>query len=280
MSWVLVGWAAHHSSARSSVHPVAQRQAAAFLEQGLFPATTLLLLSGAVVACLGFADDISTVRPSVRFAVEVVAALAVAFGGVALTVFDPTRVPIVGTHGIAGMVIFASFVVFFVVGAINAVNMQDGLDGLAGGVAAVSCIGFFAVGSWSGQSIIAVAALSLGAALAGFLVFNFNPASVFMGDNGSYFVGLVIAGLGLLVLFKQGSLAGLAGGVLLVGLPVFDAAFAVVRRVAKGVSPFEGDRSHFYDLLCQRGLGTRAVALTCYALQAVFVAAGVALLLS
>jgi hypothetical protein len=82
------------------------------------------------------------------------------------------------------------------------------------------------------------------------------------------------------VTLESATWRGVAGGVLVVGAPVFDAAFAVVRRLARGVSPFAGDRSHFYDLLARRGLSTRAVALVCYAVQAALVAAGVALLIS
>lgn len=227
------------------------------------PAIGRTLAIGLGVALLGFRDDVSTIPPLVRLAAEMLV------GALAVTLFDASRFPL----GAGAFVVFA---IVYVVGAINAVNMQDGLDGLAGGVALVSCAGFAAVG----DPFVTAVALALAGALVGFLVYNFNPASVFMGDNGSYLLGFLVAVMALAVTVADGTWKGVAAGVLLVGVPVFDAAFAIVRRLARGVSPFHGDRSHFYDLLSQRGLSTRAVALASYAIQAVFVAAGVALLLS
>ena len=236
---------------------------AAAVRPGLAAPIGLVLAIGAGVAALGFRDDVSTIPPALRLAAELLA------GGLAVMLFDASRF----RFGAAAFVLFAAF---YVVGAINAVNMQDGLDGLAGGVVLVSCAGFAVVG----DPLVTAVALALAGALVGFLVYNFNPASVFMGDNGSYLLGFLIATMAISVTVADGTWRGVAAGVLLVGVPVFDAAFAIVRRLARGVSPFEGDRSHFYDLLAQRGLSTRAVALASYAIQAAFVAAGVALLVS
>jgi UDP-GlcNAc:undecaprenyl-phosphate/decaprenyl-phosphate GlcNAc-1-phosphate transferase len=164
----------------------------------------------------------------------------------------------------------------YVVGAMNAVNMLDGLDGMAGGVALIGCAGFGVVGVQLGQRLTVALALALGGSLAAFLVYNYHPASVFMGDNGSYFVGFMIATMALLLLFARGSWRSIPGTVLLVGMPVFDAGFAIVRRLRRGVSPFSGDRSHFYDYLAGRGLSTRAVAVVSYALQTCSVSLGAA----
>jgi UDP-GlcNAc:undecaprenyl-phosphate GlcNAc-1-phosphate transferase len=234
----------------------------------------LVFAAGAAVSALGFADDVSTVRPVVRFAIEAAAAALLAVGGLAVGLFASKLFG----PGAVGLAAFGLFAVFYVVGAINAVNMQDGLDGLAGGVVFVSAIGFAVVAVEMRSPVVLVLALALAAALSAFLVYNFNPASVFMGDNGSYFLGLLVATMALAVTTSQGGWRGLAGGILLVGAPVFDAAFAIVRRLARGVSPLTGDRSHFYDLLAQRGLSTKAVALVCYTIQTALVASGVALL--
>jgi UDP-GlcNAc:undecaprenyl-phosphate GlcNAc-1-phosphate transferase len=234
---------------------------AAVTEPMLATAIGTVLAVGVGVAALGFRDDVATIPPVVRLAVELLA------GGLAATLFDAAGFPF-------GAAAFAVFAAVYVVGAINAVNMLDGLDGLAGGVVLVSCAGFAVVG----DRFVAAVALALAGALVGFLVYNFNPASVFMGDNGSYLLGFLVATMALAVTVADGTWRGLLAGVLLVGAPVLDAAFAIVRRLARGVSPFEGDRSHFYDLLVQRGMSTRAIALTSYAIQAALVAAGVALL--
>lgn len=231
----------------------------------------LIVAVGACVAALGFRDDVATVPPLVRLTIEIVAAVTLALAGRSLGVFHA---------GSSGTLLFVILAVLFVVGAINAVNMQDGLDGLAGGVVALSCVGFAWMAASTGNGLLLALAVSLGGAVAAFLVFNSHPASVFMGDNGSYLVGLVVGTMALTVALADGTLRGLLGAALLVGAPVFDAAFAITRRVAHGVSPFTGDRSHFYDLLSQHGLAPRSVALVCYGVQAVLVASGLALLLS
>jgi UDP-GlcNAc:undecaprenyl-phosphate/decaprenyl-phosphate GlcNAc-1-phosphate transferase len=236
----------------------------------------LIMLLGVSIAMLGLRDDRSTVRPLMRLAVELAAGMILAVGGFALGLFD-TR--LIASAGMAGILLASIFIIVCVAGAINAVNMLDGMDGLAGGVALISCVGFAIVGARLDQWLALALAVALGGALAGFLVYNFHPASVFMGDNGSYFVGFMLATISLLLGFAGGTIWSFVGSVMLIGAPVFDAAFAVVRRLRRGVSPFAGDRSHFYDYLARHGLSTRAVALFSYAIQAGFVGTGAMLFL-
>jgi UDP-GlcNAc:undecaprenyl-phosphate GlcNAc-1-phosphate transferase len=122
-------------------------------------------------------------------------------------------------------------------------------------------------------------ALALGGALVGFLVYNLPPASVFMGDNGSYFLGFLSASLALILTVEGGTTRHVIGGVLMVGVPVFDAALAVGRRLSRGVSPFRGDRGHFYDYLAMRGLPIPAVTAIGWAIQLISVGSGLMLLL-
>jgi UDP-GlcNAc:undecaprenyl-phosphate GlcNAc-1-phosphate transferase len=250
-----------------------------FLSQsfpGVAPRFVLIASLSCVVSALGFCDDRFNVRPLTRLAVEVLVGVAFAVG---LCLIPPFGGGWVAGKGPVGLALFVPFVVLLVAGAINAVNMQDGLDGLAGGVALISCAGLAAAGVVLSQEVAAGLAFALGGALSAFLVYNFHPASVFMGDNGSYLVGFVVAAASLNLIVAKPTLAGVGGGVLLIGLPVFDALFAVIRRVGKGRSPFAGDRSHFYDLLAQRGFTVRQVAFINYSLQLLIVGAGLALLL-
>ena len=235
----------------------------------------LIVGLGIGVALLGWSDDRFTVKPRVRLMIELVAGVGLAMGGFAFGLFPkPTMILSNSiTYAVA-----AAFIVFVVVGAINAVNMQDGMDGLAGGVTLLSCIGFAWVGMYLEMWLVMILACGLGAALLAFLFYNFHPASVFMGDNGSYFVGFMVATLALTVSFARGEVRSLAGSILLIGVPVFDAAFAIARRMRRGVSPFTGDRSHFYDYLAKRGLTTRQVAGVSYALQTLFVGLGILLI--
>ncbi len=236
----------------------------------------LLLALGA--AALGFCDDRFNVRPSVRLTVEIAIGWAFAVMGVVTDLFAGVWLKAL-SWGATGYALMIAFVIFFVAGAINAINMQDGMDGLAGGVALISCVGFTVVALSLNQFLVFALALSMGGSLAAFLIYNFHPASVFMGDNGSYFLGFLLAAMALISAFANPGVMSLAGAALMIGAPVFDAAFAVIRRLRRGVSPLAGDRSHFYDYLARRGLSVRKVALISYALQTGFVSVGAAILM-
>ncbi|MEW6212794.1 MAG: MraY family glycosyltransferase [Acidobacteriota bacterium] len=229
-------------------------------------------------AALGFCDDRFNVRPAVRLMVEIAIGWALAVAGIATDLFVGVWWQ-VAIRGAAGYALIIVLVIFFVAGAINAINMQDGMDGLAGGVALISCIGFAVVGLSLNRFLIVALSLSLAGSLAAFLIYNFHPASVFMGDNGSYFLGFMLAAMALISAFTNPGAANFAGAVLMIGVPVFDAAFAIIRRLARGMSPLAGDRSHFYDYLARRGLSIRKVAFVSYALQTGFVSAGAAILI-
>jgi UDP-GlcNAc:undecaprenyl-phosphate GlcNAc-1-phosphate transferase len=232
-----------------------------------------ILLLGLSAAALGFCDDRFNVRPSLRLVVEIAIGWAFAVAGSVTGLFAGT-LSRTADWDASSYIAMILLVIFFVAGAINAINMQDGMDGLAGGVALISCLGFAFVGLSLDQFLIFALALSLGGSLAAFLIYNFHPASVFMGDNGSYFLGFMLAAMALISVSASGNAMKLVGGALMIGAPVFDAAFAIIRRVARGISPLAGDRSHFYDYLAKRGLPVRKVALVSYALQTGFVSLG------
>ncbi len=163
-----------------------------------------------------------------------------------------------------------------VVALINAVNLLDGLDGLASGVVLASAAGFAAIGG-PGFPL----AVSLAGALLGFLWFNRPPARIYLGDSGSYFLG---ATLGVLVAGALDSADGGSGGgavwvivPLLVAVPLADTAIAIVRRARARRPIFDGDRSHVYDQLVDRGRSRVQAVMCCIAAQAVFAGAGVGL---
>jgi UDP-GlcNAc:undecaprenyl-phosphate GlcNAc-1-phosphate transferase len=244
----------------------------------VFSAVTLaadvpfVLATACGVAALGFRDDVAATSPIARLAVEGVAGLCLAAGGLGLGLFQAA-----GSHVAAalGIVVLGAF---YVVGGVNAVNMQDGIDGLAGGMVLISCAGYAWLGIATGRDAMVAVALALGGALVGFLVYNLPPASVFMGDNGSYFLGFLSASLALILTVEGGTTRHVIGGVLMVGVPVFDGALAVGRRLSRGVSPFRGDRSHFYDYLAMRGLPIPAVTAIGWAIQLISVGSGLMLL--
>jgi UDP-GlcNAc:undecaprenyl-phosphate GlcNAc-1-phosphate transferase len=206
-----------------------------------------LLLASSVVLVLGLVDDRRGVDPGTRLVVEIGAAL--------ILILD-----LPGNPGIIFYLLGGALVVF----AINAVNLFDGLDGLVGSVALVTALGLAAVAQGRGGDVMT--ALTLAAALAGFLILNWHPARVFLGDAGAYFVGLYLADLILSI--SDGSVELiLTSGFL--GVLAIDLLVTLLRRKLNNRPLFTGDRSHIYDQLRDRGMSVPAVALLAAATQAV-----------
>lgn len=207
----------------------------------------------------GFLDDIRGVSPILRLAAQIGAGSLLCYGG--------WRLPLSGA-GTFGLVAVCSFVVLFS----NAFNFLDGSDGLCAGVAAVVALAYVALPGAAPSSLRHVVAWSLLGASAGFLIPNFPPAKIFMGDSGSTVLGFTVAYLALD--FYRANAMRLTSSIiffpiLLASLPLLDAALAILRRLRRGRSVLKGDRHHVYDLLLAAGWSSRKVALTCYALTAI-----------
>ncbi|MBI4821012.1 MAG: undecaprenyl/decaprenyl-phosphate alpha-N-acetylglucosaminyl 1-phosphate transferase [Deltaproteobacteria bacterium] len=217
----------------------------------LTPHAQLPVLGAAwVLALLGFLDDRSGLGISIRVGAEAAAGAGLFFVGAAF----------------AGDVAWAlPLSILAAIGCVNALNMLDGIDGLAGGLAAIAALGFAVVFALLKDLPGASFAIALAAACLGFLVFNFHPARIFMGDCGSYFLGFALFVL-LARLQRTSELMGLGAGLLIIGVLVGDSTWAMIRRVRAGRSPFDGDREHLYDRLIERGLSVRKTVLVMYGL--------------
>ena len=167
---------------------------------------------------------------------------------------------------------------FYIIGAMTSVNMQDGIDGLAGSLAGITLIGFVVLSLVFGNLFFASLAIGLLGGIVGFLVFNWNPAKVFMGDSGSHLLGFLLAVLAIGFTGNPFLSEGkFFGPVFMIGLPVFDAALAISRRLISGQSPFLGDRRHLYDILLLRGLSVKRTVFVCCIIQVVMVILGIAI---
>ena len=231
-----------------------------------------MVLAGLLIIMLGLADDWKWKKsgsPYLKLFFQFLAGFLVIFIlAKQNTDFEFTVAPVFGAL-VAGV---------YIVGSMNAMNMEDGMDGLAGGLSAISLIGFFALSIHSKSLYPMMLSSVLFGSVLGFLNFNRRPASIFLGDNGSHFLGFALAVFA--ITFTNNPLNDprrFIGPILVIGMPVFDCLFAIVRRTLKGKSPFYGDRSHFYDLLNQRGAGVGKTVLICYGIQSIIVAAGVLL---
>ncbi len=237
-----------------------------------------LLVAGTIVLLVGLADDIWGVNPWVKLLGHTGAALVAAIGfGISIDavsnpfgetfVFSTTQWTLaLGSWSVTVNVVAVALTVVWLVGMTNTMNLLDGLDGLSSGVAAIAAVIMFfvAAGPNVNQPDTALISLILAGACLGYLVYNFYPAKIFNGDSGAYFLGMTI---GILAIFSG---AKLATAMLVLGLPIVDTFWAVVRRVAAGRSPFSADRGHIHHLLLDVGLSQPQAVLVIYAFSIVF----------
>jgi UDP-GlcNAc:undecaprenyl-phosphate/decaprenyl-phosphate GlcNAc-1-phosphate transferase len=221
----------------------------------------MVSLSLLLVWGTGLIDDLFGLSTSIRLIIQATAGVLVWRAG--------WSVPI----GHAGWNLLAT--VLFIICFINALNMLDGADGLAAGVSSIVVIGFIFLTSQYLDPWGRAVEFSLLGSCIGFLLFNFPPAKLFMGDSGSNVLGFVLSVLALNFYRRtSANYVSLLVPILFAGIPLLDAAFAVVRRLSRRLSPFAGDREHSFDLLLRFGWSARKVALALYALTAIFVIAG------
>ncbi len=167
---------------------------------------------------------------------------------------------------------------FWFLGCMNTINFIDGLDGLAAGITLLVAGTMLISGLLTGHTQNAVFAAALIGVTGAFLVFNFHPASIYLGDSGSYLLGFLIACIGLLASRKAHTVVALVVPVTAMGLPIFDTALAILRRWARAVPVFSSDRGHIHHKLLEMGLGHRQAVLVLYA--ACLALAGIAVIMN
>jgi len=231
-----------------------------------------LFVGGLGAAALGAVDDLRGVRALHKLFVQV--ALATVAYGCGFKI-DAVALPWVGTvdFGLFGL----PLTVLWFVAVMNAVNLIDGLDGLAGGIAFFACVSNFVVGWLNDALLVIVLSAALAGAVLGFLIYNFNPASIFMGDTGSLFLGFVLAATSLLgSSVKSSTTVALLVPVLALGVPIMDTLFTMVRRWLERRPLFAPDRGHIHHKLLDLGLTHRRAVLTLYGVSVVLAASAVA----
>jgi UDP-GlcNAc:undecaprenyl-phosphate/decaprenyl-phosphate GlcNAc-1-phosphate transferase len=232
-----------------------------------FSARTLksILLPATLIFLLGVYDDLRGVGPYTKFAVQGVAGgILFAFG---LRILD---LPVLfgGEH-------FPWFVslpltILWVIGITNAFNLIDGLDGLAAGSALFSTLVVFVVALLSGSTLVSVLSLAMVGAILGFLRFNFNPATIFLGDSGSLFIGFMLSALALRGAQKAPTVVAIAIPVVSFGLPILETTLSVLRRFISGRPVFTADREHIHHKLLQLGMSHRQVVIVLYGVSGIF----------
>ena len=226
----------------------------------------ITLVPAALVLLLGIYDDLRGANALVKFiGLSAAGALLYAMGGriVALSI------PFIGLVTLKPVFAFA-ITIFWTVAISNAFNLIDGVDGLATGAALFASLVIFIVSLLFGHPIVTVVSLALTGSLVGFLRYNFNPASIFLGDSGSLFVGFTLAALSVTGSEKASTAVAVAIPVMAFGLPVVDTSITMIRRFISGKPIFQGDREHVHHMLLARGWSQRQVALGLYGVCALF----------
>lgn len=225
----------------------------------ILPKVTVILFAATLMFVVGLLDDVKHLRVRIKLLAQLAAAIAVCCAGIRIE-----SVAVADWLTLDFGWFSWPLTLLWIVGITNAVNFCDGLDGLAAGISTVACgvIAVFAV--QSGQVVMAVLMLALLGSLSGFLVFNFNPARIFMGDCGSLFLGFIIAASSVMCASKSSALVGFALPVLALGIPIFDTLFSMLRRFLQRRSIFAPDRSHFHHRLLDLGLNQRHVVIAAY----------------
>ena len=220
----------------------------------------VLLISAFLVFILGLIDDIRPVRASIKFLVQIFVATITWYGGIQINVLSLTL-----GGGIELGWLSLPLTVFWIVFVTNAINLIDGVDGLAAGICFFGSIIMLVLCITSDKLLIALIFASLSGSLLGFLRYNFNPASIFMGDCGSYFLGYIFAALSILGSVKGQTTVAMLIPFVILGVPLFDTIISPVRRFARAKDMFSADHSHLHHRLLEKGYSQRKTVLILYA---------------
>lgn len=239
---------------------------------GFLPGTDLmaaylpLLVGGAAVLLVGLADDIYGVKPVTKLLVQTLAALYLYWCGFRI---DALSNPFGGATVSLGYLSLPITLAWFV-GMSNAFNLIDGLDGLAAGIGLFSTTTLFIAAVVNERWEIVLLSAALGGALLGFLRYNFNPASIFLGDSGSLFVGFALAAFAIRGSMKSSAAIAVAAPLLALAVPLVDAGIAVLRRLISGKHVFEADGDHIHHRMLRLGFTPRGAVVTLYGVAALF----------
>lgn len=251
-----------------------------FSEAYQFPSNTtelvtVLIASGSIAMLMGLADDLWNLKARWKIVFQLLAATIAYYGGFRV---DAISSPF--GHSIdLGFTSFLVTLLWFLV-CMNAINLADGLDGLSAGIGFIVSLTLLGVNISAGNSVGSFLNASLCGALLGFLIFNFNPASIFLGDSGSMFIGFLIASVSLLTKNKAETATALLIPLMALGLPIYDMAIAIVRRWSRRSPISVADRRHIHHSLLSLGFSHREAVVVLYSISIILCAASVIMVLT
>ncbi|WP_057976862.1 glycosyltransferase family 4 protein [Caloramator mitchellensis] len=227
-----------------------------------------IIIGSTIIFIGGFIDDLKNLKPKYKLFFQIAAALVLIFFDVNVKFLT---IPFAANGESLYIGYIGTAITFlWVVGITNALNLIDGLDGLATGVCFISAISLFFVSLISGRSIAVIMTLVLSGACLGFLPYNFNPASIFLGDSGAQLLGFLLAAISIQGAIKSAAAFAIAVPIIALGIPIYDTLFAMIRRKINNRPISEADRGHFHHRLLDMGLNQKQVVLIMYSVSIVF----------
>lgn len=240
-----------------------------FAEEGLNRKLIGCLLGAIILGITCYIDDVKDIKPLVKLAGQVIAAIAVVSSGVLI---DNFTIPFKENSVMLNEVFSFILTVGWIVGITNAINLIDGLDGLSSGITLISCISLLIIFALNESPLIAIILITaLAGAIVGFLPYNFNPAKTFIGDVGSNFMGFAIAVISILGVAKTYTAIVIIAPIIVLALPIFDTLWAIVRRIVKTKSikgVFKADKGHLHHRLMAKGYTQKQAVLILYGITA------------
>lgn len=234
---------------------------------------TAISLGAILIVVLGIFDDIYQLSAKLKFFAQIIIACLIVSTGLTI---DFISVPFIVEKFQLGIWAYP-LTVFWIVAITNAVNLIDGLDGLAAGVSSIGIATVAIMAGMAGKSLIFALAIILLASTVAFLFYNFHPAKIFMGDTGSLFLGYCLSILSLLGLYKSVTLFSVIIPIIILGVPLFDTTYAIIRRIYNKQPISMPDKSHLHHRFMAVGMSHRKTVLAIYAMGAIFSLAAVIL---
>lgn len=229
-----------------------------------------MFLGTLVISIFCVMDDIVTIKPMVKLAGQVLAAIVVVAFGVRIDEVTPAFLVTEELKEVFSIIL----TIGWIVGVTNAINLIDGLDGLSAGISVISAVSLLIIFVLNGSPLISILLITaLAGALVGFLPFNFAPAKTFIGDTGSNFLGFSLSIISILGVAKTYTAAVIVLPLLALGLPIFDTVWAIIRRLIRGKSIkaiFKADKGHLHHLIVARGFSQKQAVLILYGIAATF----------
>lgn len=226
-----------------------------------------LIIGSTIILISGLLDDKYSISPKAKIAFQLAAGLMIALSGSQIEFFTN----IISTKEVVWLKYLSIPVtLFWICGITNTVNLIDGLDGLAAGVSLISAVSLMCIALKMNHVAVAIIAAAVGGSCLGFLPYNFNPAKIFMGDTGALYLGFMLSYISIQGVMKYATTLMIFVPVLVLGVPVFDTAFAMIRRYISGKKIFDADKGHLHHRLLALGLTQRQTVLILYAISLIF----------